>query len=220
MGGENRPQYISVVSHRDTELGRVLNDEVVTELALSAFPAGHQLGSRLECGDSRSRSLEGLRPGSERHNSNIPETNEYSAPSDSERPKQDDQGKEDSNMEGGSPSRKVFIEASVPAFPLERILEKQESPEGTADEDGKDERGAGAVAAPVLLELQEGGQRAGQPVEEGGEPSCHLTRQIPGWLRGQTHGSSPRRQSQGSGQAEMERVDKEKDLRPKQRSLR
>ena len=197
LGGENRPQYISVVSHCDTELGRVLNDEVVTELALSAFPAGHQLGSRPECGDSRSRSLEGLRLGSVRHSSNIPETNEYSASSDIERPKQDDQGKEDSNMEGSSPSRKVLIEASVPSFPLERILERQESPEGTADEDGKDEGGAGAVAAPVLPELQEGG-----------------------WLRDQTHGSSPRRKSQGSGQAEMERVDKEKDLWPKQRSLR
>ena len=193
---------------------------VVTELALSAFPAGHQLGSRLECGDSRRRSLEGRRPGSVRNNSNIPETNEYFASADTERPKQDDQGKEDSNMEGGSPSRKVLIEASVPAFPLERILEKQESPEGEADEDGKDERGAGVVAAPVLPELQEGSQLAGQPIEEGGEPSCPLARQLPGCLLGETHGSSLQRKSQGSGQAEMGRVDKEKDLWSRQRSLR
>ena len=42
--GENRPQYISVVSHRDTELERSLDDEVM----LSDFLTEDQLGNRLE----------------------------------------------------------------------------------------------------------------------------------------------------------------------------
>ena len=129
MGGENRPQYISVVSHRDTELGRVLDDEVVREVVLSGLPAGKQdTGAGETVGGDRSRDEDLGQHGTTLP---VPESPMCTLPpADVERPEQNEQGEEDCNMEGGNPSRKVFIEASVPAFPLERILEKQESPEG------------------------------------------------------------------------------------------
>ena len=221
-----------MVSHRDTELGRVLNDEVVTELALSAFPAGHQLGNTPECGDSRSRSLEGLRLVSVRHNPNIPETNDkpgkgndssssYTASSYTERLKQDSQGEEDSIMEGGSPSRKMLIETSVPSFPLERILERQESPEGTADEDGKDEGGAGAAAASVSPRnsKREVSLPDNSLQKEENRPVILPVKYQDGCetkLTDRLCDTKVRDQSQ----TEMERVDTEKVLRPKQHSLR
>ena len=214
--GENRPQYISVVSHRDTELGRILDDKVM----LSDFPTGDQLGSRLEYEDSRRRSLQGRRPRSARNNSVNPVTNEP-ATSDVEGQEQNEQGEEEGDMERGHQSREVFSKASVPVFPLERILEKQE---GETDEDGKnerDERGAaGAVTVPVRPELQEGSLSEGQPGGEGGEPSCPLAHQLPGWLRGPAQGPAPRCKSQDSGQVEMGPMDKETTLWQRNSSLR
>ena len=63
--GKTRPRYISAVSRHETESGRVLSDEVVTEIALPASPAGHQLLDAPECRDShrdsQSRPLGGQR---------------------------------------------------------------------------------------------------------------------------------------------------------------
>ena len=216
--GENRPQYISVVSHRDTELERSLDDEVM----LSDFPTGDQLGSRLEYEDSRRRSLQGRRPRSEQNNSDNPATNE-SASSHVERQEQSEQREKDGDMERGHPSREGFSKASVSVFPLERILEK---PEGETDEDRKnerdkrDERGTKAVIVPGLPELQEGSLPEGQPGGERAEPSCPVARQLPGWLRSSAEGSAPRCKSQDAVQVEMGPMDEETALWQRSSSLR
>ena len=202
--GENRPQYISVVSHRDTELERSLDDKVM----LSDFLTEDQLGSRLEYEGSRRRSLQGRRHRSEQNNSNS-NTNE-STSSHVEREVQSKQRQKEGDMERSDPNGEGSSKTTVPVFLLERILEKQER---ETDEDRKnegdkrDERGTKTVVVQDFPELQEGSLQQGQPGGERAEPSCPVARQLPGWLRGSAAGSAPQCKSQDEVQLEVGPMD-------------
>ena len=236
--GKTCPQYISVVSRHKTESGRVLSDEVVTETELPAS-SGPQLLEAPECRDSQSRALSGRRHQSVNYSRTITEADGRqgggnflsSSSSSSTEVKQEtisrtNQGcHEDENrvLEGNPQGGGDLLKPSVSSLLLEEKQEGGEGPEGTSVEDRKDEgeggRG-GAAAASAFPTPQMGGQPADQPPGEGEEQTHQSPREVPGGPRDQDHGPPPQRQSQGSSQAEMDQDDKEKVLRPVQRSLR
>ena len=185
---------------------------------LSDFPTEDQLGSRLEYEDSRRRSLQGRRHWSEQNNST-----DESASSHVEREDQSKQREKEGDMERSDPNGEGPSKTSVPVFPLERILEKQEretDEDRKNERDERDERGTKAVVVQGLPELQEGSLQQGQPVGERAEPPCPVARQLPGWLRSSAAGSAPRCKSQDEVQLEVGPMDEETALGQRSKSVR